>query len=205
MRNVLSVKAAIIGYKGTILPLLEYGDLFMLSTSLVNRRKLQTLQNKRLRCALNKGIEIGSNDLHKEAKVLKLQFRREQHLFNFMFDWSLDPGKLKTKLATKIITRSHNKKLLKLKKPSTEKFRKCFAYLGPKKWNQLGTDFHSAPSKQQLKSLIKIIGLKYWFRWPTSKALWVLRMVNGSIIRLAVIVCLVVASLNTVVSSDPYN
>ena len=55
--------------KGTILPLLEFGDLFLSSTSLGNRKKIQVLQNKCLRCALNKEIETRSEDLHKEAST----------------------------------------------------------------------------------------------------------------------------------------
>ena len=34
-------------------------------------------------------------------------------------------------------TRSHNKKLIKTRKPSTEKFKKSLAYSGPKMWNAL--------------------------------------------------------------------
>ena len=162
MRNFLSIKAAIMVYKSTILPLLEYGDIFMYSTSLLNRKKLQTLQNKGLRCALNKGMETSSKDLHKEAKLLKLQFRREQHLLNFMYDWSADPRKLKTRSINSTTTRSHTKKILKLKKPYTEKYKKCLAYLGPKKWNNLDMVFHSTSTKQQFKSIIKV--------WSTKKA-----------------------------------
>ena len=94
MRCFLSVGAALTVYKGTILPLLEYGDLFLSATSLENRKKLQTLQNKCLRCALNKGMETSSDALHDEAKMLKLKYRREQHTLNFMYDSSLDPKKL---------------------------------------------------------------------------------------------------------------
>ena len=95
MRNFLSVKAAILVYKGTILPLLEYGDLLLSATSLGNRKKLQVLQNKCLRCALNKGMETSSDELHEEARVLKLKFRREEHLLNFMYDLAQDDRELK--------------------------------------------------------------------------------------------------------------
>ena len=130
MRTFLSVRAAIMVYKGTILPLLEYGDVFLSATSVKNRKKLQTLQNKGLRCALNKGIETGSEDLHSEANLLKLHYRREQHLLNYMYDWSLNPGKLKTRPFTNMTTRLQAKKLMKLRKPNTEKFKKMFGLRG---------------------------------------------------------------------------
>ena len=51
---------------------------------------------------------------------------------------------------------------MKLRKPSTEKFKKCLAYKGPKKWNQLSKEFHFVPSKHQFKALIKT--------WVSNKA-----------------------------------
>ena len=104
MRSFLSVRAALMVYKGTILPLLEYGDLLLSATSLVNRKRLQTLQNKCLRCALNKGIETSSVDLHEEAKLLKLKYRRAQHMLNFMYDFLLDSSNLKVKSKSSIVT-----------------------------------------------------------------------------------------------------
>ena len=155
MRGFLSIKAAILVYKVSILPLLEYGDSFLSAASLVNRKKLQVLQNKCLRCALNKGIETGSAELHEEAKLLKLKYRREEHLLNFMYDWSLDPIKLKAKRGEGVTTRSCNKKLMRTKKPMTEKFKKSLAYFGPKKWNALSDKFHQAPTKGNFKVLVR--------------------------------------------------
>ena len=44
-------------YKSMLLPILEYGDVFLSATigpcaTVVNRKRLQLLQNKGLRCAL---------------------------------------------------------------------------------------------------------------------------------------------------------
>ena len=91
MCSFLNVRAALAVYKSTILPLLEYGDVFMASTSLKNRKKLQVLQNRGLRCALNKGIESSSDELHSEAKLLKLKFRCKQHFFFFFFFFFPEP------------------------------------------------------------------------------------------------------------------
>ena len=153
MRNFLSVKAAILVYKGTILPLLEYGNLLFSATSLCNRKKLQVLQNKCLRCALNKGMETSSEELHAEAGLLKLKDRREEHLLNFMYDWSQDVRRLKSKRLHGVTTRSSSKKLLKLKKPLTEKFKRSLAYHGPRKWNCLSENLQRAPSKMCFKAL----------------------------------------------------
>ena len=155
MRSFLNIKAAVLVYKSMLLPILEYGDIFMSATSVENRRKLQTLQNRGLLCALNKGIETNSNDLHAEAQLLKLCYRREQHLLNFMFDWSMDPTHRKIGSKSSIVTRSQRKKLLKLKKTRTEEFKRSLAYHGPKKWNALPTEFHQVSQKLAFKSLTK--------------------------------------------------
>ena len=69
MRCFFNVKAATMVYKGMILPIRE---IFLSTASVENRKRLQTLQNKSLRCALNKGFDTSSVELHTEAKLLKL-------------------------------------------------------------------------------------------------------------------------------------
>ena len=93
MRSFLSTKAALLVYKATLLPILEYGDIFLSAASGVNRKRLQILQNKGLHCAFGKGIETSTAELHTEAKLLKLRYRREQHLLNFMYDVAQDKNK----------------------------------------------------------------------------------------------------------------
>ena len=155
MRGFLSVKAAIMVYKNMLLPMIEYGDIFLSAASQANRKKLQTLQNKGLRCALNKGLDISSDELHRQAGLLKLKYRREQHLLNFVYDWSLDKNKLKCKPKGSVSTRSQDKRLIKVKKPVTEKFKRSLAYRGPFKWNKLPVNYHKAPSKTAFKMLIE--------------------------------------------------
>ena len=153
MRSFLTVKAAVLVYKSMLLPVLEYGDILLSATSVINRKKLQTLQNKSLRCALNKGIEYSSAELHEEAEILRLCYRRELHLLNFMYDWSCDPCCLVTNSVSSMVTRSQSKKLLKIKKPRTGKFKKSLAYYGPKKWNALPVELHLADRKATFKTM----------------------------------------------------
>ena len=141
-------------YKNMLLPILEYGDVFLTATSVINRKRLQVLQNKGLRCALNKGLETSTKDLHAEAKLLKLKFRREQHILNYMFDQAVNPKLLKSKPTYSIRTRSSFKKLMRIKRPNTEKFKKSLAYQGPKKWNALPESYHHIPDKNSYKTLI---------------------------------------------------
>ena len=52
--SFLNDKAALLVYKNMILPIFEYSDVFFSSISLKTRKKLQTLPNQGLKCALNK-------------------------------------------------------------------------------------------------------------------------------------------------------
>ena len=46
MRSFLNTRAALVVYKSMLLPILESGDVFLYATSVANRKRLQTLQNK---------------------------------------------------------------------------------------------------------------------------------------------------------------
>ena len=49
MRYFLNTKASTLVYKNMILPILEYGDIFLSAATKLNRQQLQTLQNRALR------------------------------------------------------------------------------------------------------------------------------------------------------------
>ena len=154
MRSFLNTKAAITVYKGTILPILEYGDIFFSATSIENRRRLQVLQNRGLRCALSKDAGSNSAELHSEANLLKLSHRRDQHTLNFMYDSVQLAANLKVSSKLSVKTRSSNKVLLKIKRPRTEKFKLILAYIGPTKWNALPDRFHHTQTKVLYKSMV---------------------------------------------------
>ena len=108
MRSFLNTKAALMMYKEMLLPILEYGDIFLSATTAENRKRLQILQNKGVRCALSRSSDYSSSDLHKEANLLKSKFRREQHLMNFMFNQVLNLINHKHRPATAATTRSQS-------------------------------------------------------------------------------------------------
>ena len=163
MRSFLTVKAALLVYKSMMLPILEYGDVFLSATTVKNRKKLQVLQNKGLRCALNIGTEVSTDDLHNEANLLKLQHRRELQILNFMYGVSDNNENRVTRADNVPVTRSQKKKVLKVRRPKTEKFKNSLAYLGPIKWNALPLDSHQSADKSDYKKLAR--------NWVSQKAL----------------------------------
>ena len=154
MRPFLTTRAATMVYKNMLLPMIEYGDVFVTGASLELKRKLQVLQNKGLRCALNRDKEAHVDDLHDEAKLWKLKHRRDLHLYNLMFDKSKIEVNLRTARRVGAITRASAKKQLKIARPRTEKFRKSLAYRGPLKWNNLHVDTQKLISKNEYKTKI---------------------------------------------------
>ena len=155
IRTFIAKRAAILIYKNMILPILEYADVFLHSASQTIHKKLQKLENKALRCALGKGKFADSTELHREAKILKLKDRRHVQVLLHMFQLAQMPNfKLwKTHKTTGVRTRSSKKKLISLRKPTNEKYKKSITYQGPKLWK---SPLPSAKqSYQDFKSKVK--------------------------------------------------
>ena len=143
LRKFLTSKAALMIYKNMILPIIEYGNIYMSSASKEHRRKIQVLQNKALKCALGKEKRYNTIMLHREAKLLKLHTRRKIHLIQHMFQQSRKSGFKGWKTRTGMNTRSSTKNLMKLIKPNTTKFQNSITYRGPHLWNTLPADLQS--------------------------------------------------------------
>ena len=162
LKQFLSNKAALLVYKNMILPILEYGDIYLQSASSENRKKMQKLQNKALKCALDKEKRYNTNKLHKEAKLQKLKHRRKLHLLQHMYQVAHMPTFSGWKRRALIRTRSSNKKLLKIKKPNLAKFQNSITYTGPKTWNSLPTEIQKSGNYTHFKHNIKTHYSKIW-------------------------------------------
>ena len=156
MRFFLDVKAATLVYKNMILPMIEYGDMFLTGATACNRKRLQILQNRGLRCALGKDKYFSVNDLHRDAKLLKLKYRRDLHMLSYMFDMAQIHTNVRNRRDNGVKTRSCDKKLLKIRKPNTERFKKSLAYRGPKRWNALPKELQLLTTRDQFSHRIRL-------------------------------------------------
>ena len=147
----MNVKAATLIYKNMVLPILEYGDIFLSAASKINRKRLQILQNRALRIANGVDRDTEIEDLHTQSKLMKLKTRRRQHLLQFIYNRK-DDICAKRRINYAIRTRASLKNNLLVKKPNTEKFKKCAAYLGPKFWNTLPTHIQASENKFVFKN-----------------------------------------------------
>ena len=157
MRSFLNEEAALLVYKNMLLPMLEYGDIILNGITATQKKRLQGLQNKGLRCALKRKQDSSTAVLHEDANLLKLKFRRQQHVLNFMFDMSQQDASMKPARKVGVSTRQGNKRLMKLRRPKTERFKKCLAYVGPKQWNGLPEKFHFITTKPPYKSQVALL------------------------------------------------
>ena len=71
-----------------------------------------------------------------------------------MFDWAKGGNSPKKESNYLVKTRS-TKITLKLKKLNTEKYKKSFAYKGPKKWNSLPEEFHQPITKHAFELMVE--------------------------------------------------
>ena len=143
-----------------ILPIVEYADIIIDSASAFIRKKYQTLQNKALRCARDRERTASSKEIHSEAKLLKLKYRRKQHILHHMFQVSrMKNFQLwKARSTQGVRTRSSKKKLMTTIKPNNEKYKKSISYRGPKLWNSLPAELQKLDSYYEFKaSLLKLL------------------------------------------------
>ena len=158
MRRFLNTQAALMVYKSMILPIIEYGNIFLGACSLDSRKKLQSLQNKSLRCALSEDKYSNVDELHKKANKNKLAQRRNKQTILFMYTQSRKLVKHKKENDTsQVRTRSGGKLNFRLRKPRTEKFRKSISYKGKKLWNSLDKELQHVPDHGAFKHRIKAI------------------------------------------------
>ena len=137
IRHLLNTKASLAIYKNAILPILEYGDIFFCSLEGTIKSKLQTLQNRALKCALSKENKYSTTLIHFEAKLDKLAIRRKHHILLYMFR-EIAQGRTKFKNTSKrITTRLSKKKNVRTNRPKLEKYKKSLTYVAPKLWNTL--------------------------------------------------------------------
>ena len=139
-------------YKGMLLPLLEYGDIFLVSASVCNRKRLQFLQNKGLRCALNRDMTLVF--VISTERPTCYSYRREQHILKYMQEFTQKPTNRRPTSKLTMKNRSSGKVLLCVKHPYTETFRKSLADKGLKTWNNLPTSFHVIKEKAKYRSVV---------------------------------------------------
>ena len=149
----ITCKAAIQIYKSMVLPYFDYGDMIYQSVNSKHLSKIQKLQNRGLRICFGHRNILSIDDMHTEAKLVKLEIRRTHHVYNFMFKQKLNQSVVDNR---NIRTRAHDAILYESNMPRCEKFKKNVFYYGARLWNQLPVNERRIDENNKFKNVQKL-------------------------------------------------
>ena len=163
MRKRMSQKTALLVYKQTILPVLEYCGYLFNGVVYTQFKRLQLVQNRCLRVSLNVQRLFHIKDLHTNAEIDHLSIRYDLQLLllvhKYVYDGTHDPVELGLVFQQPAIcgrvTRSTNTGLLEYPKSNTMGFRKSPLYRGISLWNTLSAPCRLTSDRQAFKALAK--------------------------------------------------
>ena len=163
IRGCITTKCALSIYKTMILPLFEYGGLFLSSCTDKEQTKLQRLQNQALRVIYKEDNYANVFELHNISNLLPLKLRREMALIKIMFNkvhnnQGLDPRTLNT--------RAHDGPLMVVPKPNSSRYRNSVAYRGPAAWNILDPNIRCIENKN---NFVRAVKSYYWDLYRTHR------------------------------------
>ena len=134
IRRYLNIETAVLLYKSHVLPILGYGSILFMKSSIKHLERLQVIQNMGIKTALEVSKRANTNMIHKQVNLNLLDERREIQLLKYMF--------LKTKNPVFIdkgnngrITRSLSSVKLKVPHFLNSIAQKSVYYQGSNLWN----------------------------------------------------------------------
>ena len=131
LKSYITCNAAIQIYKSMVIPYFDYGDIVYQGT---NQKHLENLQNRGLRICFGYRNDLTIDEMHADSKSCKLQNRRTQHVYNFMFRQKFNQHIVDIR---NIRTRAHDAILFNTKLPKCERFKNNIFYYGALLWYQL--------------------------------------------------------------------
>ena len=140
IRHLVTQKTALQLYKTTILPILDYNDVYYFLLNEDKQRKLQAMQNRALRIIF-KDRHYHVNEMHELANLSTLMVRRKVHMAGLMYKRSKnsfyhDTHNLPLRQFDKVVLRTPVVRLFKtMKSPQ---------YMGSKLWNSLPVDIQKS-------------------------------------------------------------
>ena len=160
IRKYLDFKSAVIVYKQTILPVIDYAGFLMLACSAGDLEDLQILQNDILRvCNMSKiSDRISIPVLHEKCKIISLKQRMQKQLLWLMYILSREPEYIKV---SQRVTRSTEKVVFKVPGKILPVYEHSPYYQGTKLWNGLDKDIQMKDSVCVFKKAIEPLFKSY--------------------------------------------
>ena len=148
MRNFISENTALLLYKTTILPIIDYNDIIYSLLTQQQALKLQRIQNRALR-TIYRDRQLNTQELHDKAKIDQLATRRNIHLLALMYRRTKEPDYVDL---TNRRTRTADGITLRVPRPKTNRLIKAPIFAGSKLWNALPHKVKSKPTYERFKA-----------------------------------------------------
>ena len=159
IRTYMTLDSALLLYKGTILPILEYADfVYDFNIKYINKQ-LQIIQNTALyivynQHALTYDLKDSTETLHRKTGLYRLTHRRRIHMISFIFNYIdkhefLDVRDINTRRRDGILFNVEGMDNLNYKARQDPMYRAMMA------WNSLPVFIRNAETKTQLHTLLK--------------------------------------------------
>ena len=152
IRPYITEKVALRIYKTKILPYIDYGDIFYMSTTNEVLDKLDKLQYRALRICLGTTYRTPLVELIQRTQIPLLKYRRMAHLRNFMYKRSWDqqyivsvPGR----------TRVYDGVTMKTFRANFTSVERSIAWKGAREWNRLEPHLRNVQPLEHFKYLQK--------------------------------------------------
>ena len=136
IRYLLDKKSALLVYKQTVLPFLDYVGFVLLSCNIGLRRELQILQNNALRLCLRYRLadRVSIQRLHLEANLQSVEQRGIFQLLKLLYGYSRNRNHLKAPIR---LTRAGTKVVFDIPTKCTDKYLNSPLYKGSQIWDLL--------------------------------------------------------------------
>ena len=160
IRRHLTEHAAVMVYKLTILPYIEYAGFLIVSCTMEDRRDLQICQNDALRiCARVKMTDhVRIEDLHTRCKIVSLEQRRRCQLLLLMYKRRNEVSLLKVFPRN---TRRSARKVFKTANFEGTLYKRSPYYVGAKLWDLLAETDIDLPDIYTFKARLKRLHCVY--------------------------------------------
>ena len=154
LRSFISTKCAILIYKQTIMPLLDYPGFLLNSCNISDRKDLQVLQNDALRTCYNvrRRDRLSLCKLHAEAKLLSLEQRRNIQLLSLMY---LHKKNHDVQRAVRRATRGARRYKFSVERYNTVKYKNSPFYKGCELWDTLPKPIIDSETLVEFKKLLR--------------------------------------------------
>ena len=148
--RLLTFESAVLAYKQTILPIIDYAGFFIIAFRKDDKRDLQVLQNDILRiCNMSRiSDRVSIEELHANCKIVSLEQRRRKQLLGLMFLLSKDETFLH------VTDRNANRITFKLPAKINPVYEHSPYYIGTKLWNELAQVTQESTSIVEFKKRI---------------------------------------------------